>query len=228
MRIFYLTPALLAYLFFIGCSSTYRVSDFTSKDEFIKDFNSSAKDKLLKVFLNHSSLIGDSIFMSEKGAYISNDSLVCTWESLMEEYTLRKEEVKEIIYSVHDRSNTIFLNNGNSLRAKEIQKSDSLIYLFNFNKISSHIPLSGIKEISFKNHWFGILDGFLIGLAVSLVSDALLIYIIPNDLNGSVPTNIVAIVTLPSALTGITIFISAIGGIWGGISGYSYTYQFNP
>lgn len=56
--------------FFFGCSSTYRITDFSSKEKFYKDFNSFAKNRNVNV-----RLVNDSTFSSPNGAIISNDSL---------------------------------------------------------------------------------------------------------------------------------------------------------
>jgi hypothetical protein len=64
MKIFYLYISVFS-LFLIGCSSTYKVSDFSSRYKFYDNFNESANDKTLKVILRN-----DSSFTAESGAQI--------------------------------------------------------------------------------------------------------------------------------------------------------------
>ena len=70
MKLFYLTTAVLS-LFIIGCSHTYEVSKYLSKEELYKEFNESARDKdeLRITFTNDS-----SIFVYN-GATIKNDTI---------------------------------------------------------------------------------------------------------------------------------------------------------
>jgi hypothetical protein len=69
MKKFYLTIGVFASLF-IGCSSTYKVSDFSSREKFYDDFNKSVKDKIVKVTLDN-----DSTFNCKESTNIANDSL---------------------------------------------------------------------------------------------------------------------------------------------------------
>ena len=127
MKKFYLIIAVFA-LFFIGCSSTYRISDFPSKDKFYGDFNKFADNKNMKVTLTN-----DSSFTAEGKTEISGDTLIITMN-------VQKEEKINI----------------------DVKKD---IYL--------SLPLSKIKEISYKNHWlgipFGFLDGLVIGTGIGII-----------------------------------------------------------
>ena len=87
MKIFYLITAVFL-LSLIGCSSTYKVSDFSSKDKFYEDFNNLARNKSVKV-----TLLNDSSFSINSGAAIQNDSL----------YSLREEispEIRNLLYQI--------------------------------------------------------------------------------------------------------------------------------
>ena len=53
MRILILIPIFMIFL--IGCSSTYKISDFSSPEKFYKDFNKSADGKILKITLHDDS-----------------------------------------------------------------------------------------------------------------------------------------------------------------------------
>ncbi|MDR3626567.1 MAG: hypothetical protein P4L45_07025, partial [Ignavibacteriaceae bacterium] len=63
----------LVPLFFIGCSSTYTINDFPTKDKFYGDFNNFAGNKSLNVTLTN-----DSSFVPEGKIKISDDSLIIT------------------------------------------------------------------------------------------------------------------------------------------------------
>ena len=93
----------------IGCSSIYKVSDFSSKNKFYEDFNSFAKNKSIKIIMTN-----DSSFITSEGPYILNDSLIFTTITQKEE-TIDKNEIKDIKYSGNDMSNLsgrIILKNG--------------------------------------------------------------------------------------------------------------------
>ena len=93
MKIKYLVIVVYA-LFFIGCSSIYTVSDFSSKDKFYEDFNSFVKNKNVKVTLNN-----DSSFTTFKNTRISNDTLILIGqnENAANKYILLRN-VKTIYY----------------------------------------------------------------------------------------------------------------------------------
>jgi hypothetical protein len=55
---------------FVGCSSTYKVTDYSSKEKFREDINSSIKDRDIIVTTI------DSSFTSSSGSVIIDDSLL--------------------------------------------------------------------------------------------------------------------------------------------------------
>ena len=166
MKIFYLlTPVLLISL--IGCSSTYTVADFASRDKFYEDFNNSAGNKSLKIIMNN-----DSSINVGNGAYISNDSLIFLVPILNEE-RINKNDIEELIYNSYDINiiNTVILKNGNSITANNIQLlSDSSIAVWDYINAAESLPLNDVKKISYKNHWLGvpfsILPGAIVGFLV--------------------------------------------------------------
>lgn len=90
MKKIYLTVFLFS-LTLISCTSTYRISDFSSKQKFYEDFNESVKDKSLKIILTN-----DNIINSSHRAVIGNDSLILNNQNL-ESIPLNK--IREISYS---------------------------------------------------------------------------------------------------------------------------------
>jgi hypothetical protein len=63
-------PFLVLALLLSGCSSTYTIKDYSSKDRFYRDFNRSAKNKDLNI-----TLLNDSLEQTTDGAVIMNDTL---------------------------------------------------------------------------------------------------------------------------------------------------------
>lgn len=221
------------FMFLIGCSSTYKITDFPSKDKFYADFNNSAKDKSLKVFLKN-----DSTITTYGGARISNDSLLFTIQVQKVE-KISKDKIKDIKYSGSDMSNLsaiIFLKNGAEAIAKNVNiLSDSSISATILENDDEYIPVSKVKEISYKNHWAGVPGKLILSTGLGAGFGAFVGFIISkiNPPNNSLPGSgsnaggIVAQDERTGLIVGSVIgFIT--GGIIGWISGYTYTYQFNP
>jgi len=65
----------LAIAFFVvlfpGCSSTYTVTDFGTKEKFYEEFNNSFKEREVKV-----TLVNDSSFIVQNGIEINHDTLL--------------------------------------------------------------------------------------------------------------------------------------------------------
>ena len=96
MKIYCLT-GLIVSLFFIGCSSTYKVSDFSSKDKFYENFNKFADNKNMKVTLTN-----DSSFIAEGNTKVSNDTLIITMNVKNDIYkSLPLIKIREISYKNH-------------------------------------------------------------------------------------------------------------------------------
>jgi hypothetical protein len=217
MKIFYLIIVLFA-LFFIGCSTTYKISDFSSKDKFFEDFNNSANNKKLKVILNN-----DSSFICESGAQISNDSLAFTEKVLPEENILSSGKVKKIEYiSYADNSGNIILNNGNIIFGESIKViSDSAIQFISYRKMNKQISIINIKEVICNQRWLGAWIDFLIGIPSGFIIDLLVTSFIKNHTQGEAET-------VNHVSSDILIGVPIVSGIVGYITGYTYIYQFNP
>lgn len=69
MKIYYGVLFLLA-LILMGCSSTYTIKGFSSKDKFYRDFNGSADDKDLNI-----TLLNDSLIQTTDGGILKQDTL---------------------------------------------------------------------------------------------------------------------------------------------------------
>ena len=154
MKIFDLLILLLSLLV-IGCSTTYRVSDFASRDKFYNDFNKFAKDKSVKV-----TLVNDSSFYINNGAAIVNDTLYYLGKDILTgNKKIALSETKEINYTSNDYTpSSIELNNGQIFQAKQIKVNRDSIEFLSMNKVivlNSITSINKVKKISYKNHFLG-------------------------------------------------------------------------
>lgn len=215
IKIFLLTSA----FFLAGCSSTYTLKNFSSKEKFYEDYNKFMKDKKVTV-----SLTNNDSFTILDGSKISNDSVVYITNTIKKEIKIKQSEIKSLKYYYNNSSISsamILLKDGKEINSENIELlPDSSINVLEISHVYSSLPISKIKEIRYKNHWLGVpvptlsgsLLGFLVGLGVYRI-------IVGNN-----DQSTDAILALPvfSAVGFLT------GGIWGWLAGYNYIYQFNP
>ncbi|MGA7721954.1 MAG: hypothetical protein WCA84_12370 [Ignavibacteriaceae bacterium] len=229
MKIFYLLISVLSLLL-IGCSSTYKVSDFPSRDKFYEDFNKSASDKSLKIILDN-----DSTISADDGARISNDSLFITLPVLKQEKVINKDDIEDITVSIHDMTTTIVLKNDKSVTAGSIDiLPGSSVAIYNFENTYKYLSLINVKEISYKNHWLGLpvplISGTLIGVGLGIL------FVEVNDTFSSGSgsgSNFQSSSNSQRGADGYAFLgLSAIGivggSILGWINGWTYTYEFAP
>jgi hypothetical protein len=221
MKIYYLLIS-LSSLLLIGCSSTYKVSDFPSRDKFYEDFNNFSGYRIMDVTLKN-----DSTFKVPVGAKIFNDTLIfmsLTNNQKREEIIL-KNDINNISFNFNTETKStwaeIILKNGSKIlcESAELLPDSSVRFMKNTNE---YLSINKIKEISYKNHLLGIpiplISGAVIGFLVSLVGGQ--IYLSLNRNN--------QIVSSYDYLFGFSGAGLLAGGIWGGIDGWTYTYQFTP
>ncbi len=196
----------------VGCSSTYTIKNFTSKEKFYEEFNRSAKNKTVKVTLTN-----DSSITALNGANISNDSLFFTNQVLKEE-KIESNEIKNIKYLDTGSSNLaaiIILNNGKELKAKKANMlGGSSINAWIVENELENLPLSKIKRASYNKNCVGVPIGLLSGTVLGYFSLG-----IANGLISKGSKSDTIVYPIASIL---------IGGVIGWIVGYDYTYQFNP
>ncbi|MHB1685990.1 MAG: hypothetical protein ACYCVH_01210, partial [Ignavibacteriaceae bacterium] len=202
------------------------VSDFSSRDKFYEDFNKSVNDKAVKVTLSN-----DSSFFMSTGAAIENDTL----------YSLGKEiksgikkialtDTKGINYSNQSHTTAlIILNDGKRYQAEQLRGNRDSIE-FSFTKIitlKDVTSINDIKNISYKNHWLGIIPGFIGGTIFGLLAGVIAIQTTPGTNNTSggqayyiPPTETPAKIVASSGVI--------LGIAYGWFKGFNYTYQFNP
>ena len=211
-------------LFVIGCSTTYRVSDYPFRENVYADFNNSARNKELKITLNN-----DSTVTAYFGGKILNDSLF-----IITPVKINENEVKEIIYNNDSKSNKLFLNNGDTLTVKKTTMIPGAILFTDNNNSFESIPLNKVKKISYKDNWSGVPYPIIFGTVFGIPAGAFMGYIVtkinPPNTNGPFSGSLYSGQEDQNINTGIIIG-SIAGLITGGIicfEGYTYIYQFNP
>jgi len=213
----YSIAAILSALF-IGCSSTYRISDFLSKDKFYEDFNKFAENKSVKVTLmNDSTFNINSAKIQDDSIYsIENENIVITKE-------IDTSEIKELSYNKFQIYAYILFKDGNSYEAHNVEfHNDSIYFSYDTNIIMSNniSSLNKIKDISYKNHWLGLPIGTILGSVIGLGSAILYGNVNPLPANSQSEEGFYIFFGAP-----VIGFIA--GGIWGWIEGWDYVYEFS-
>ncbi len=157
-----LTPLIppILFLFFIGCSSTYTVTDMDSKEKLIKDFNDSAENKKLEITLTN-----DSALVVTEGGQIKNDSMLLSYSpnyytTKIKKYRLLPlADIKQAAYTNHWKGIIPGLVSG--LFIGSIIGSTSLI--FNYKEDGNH-PDKNIGADVFMGGLSGIVIGSVVGL----------------------------------------------------------------
>ena len=225
MKPFYLSIPIV-FLFFIGCSTTSKLTNYPTQESFYEDINNSIKNEEVKV------VTVDSSFLSSVGSIIKGDSLQTTTK--IKEENISLQDVKEIKYygKAHkEPSAYVLLANGKELRAENIQKlPNSIIQLRNISINSGYVPINKVKEISYKTKWQSTLVGaplgFLGGAVVGVISGATGIF--PHiSGGGNNPTFDPATSGIVGAFMGAIVGTVA-GTVVGYLIGWDHIYQFNP
>ncbi len=137
-----------------SCTTTYLISDFSSKENFYEEFNKTAKNKSLTLVLTD-----DNLLYPSNGAYISNNTLYAKDIFIKRSKSISKKEIKSIKYSGTDFSNLsglVELKNGNKLNCTDIKFLSDSSLSFNADTTTDlSINIERIKEISYRNRWFG-------------------------------------------------------------------------
>lgn len=100
MKNIYLIISLIIF-FLTGCSSTYTLKDFSSKEKFYNDFNKYMSNKPVKV-----TFVDDSSFVFSENVKISNDSILLLSTGLNVINNFPLEKVKEI-RNIHIHNNQL-------------------------------------------------------------------------------------------------------------------------
>ena len=214
MKLIYIIIVIVA-ISFLGCSSTYTIGDFTSKQKFYEDYNKFARDKNVKIMLD-----SDSAFYSNNITKIDNDTLyVLNSVTVKREFTISSNEIKKIHYMNADyKTANILLENGERIKAENITAfSDSMKFLGAKEQFVKSIlsPIDKVKAISYKDKASGIVRG-----------------VIPGFLTGATIGFLNQIIVSGIATAGTPVIVGSVSGIIAGsligwLIGHKYIYQFN-
>src|ERR1039457_5796741 len=92
------TLLIVSALILMGCSSTYTIQNFSSKEKFYQDFNNSVKERDIKVVLSN-----DSSFTLMHGAVLENDTLFAFGQYNEKKYmSLALSDLEKINYTGND------------------------------------------------------------------------------------------------------------------------------
>ena len=152
------------FLLFTGCSSTYKVTDFPSKEKFYEEFNDTFKDREAKVILTN-----DSDFTADKGVVVKNNLVVCY--STLEDKRPQKfilSNLSAVSFSGNDnQSAKIILKTGEEFNAENVLTVRDSI---NFTEVRRLLkidtfPMDKVKTASYVSSWKGVFPGMKIGFA---------------------------------------------------------------
>jgi len=211
-------------LIVFGCSSTYTVSDFSSKEKFYNDFNNFASDKNLEV-----KLVNDSSITVGNGFILGDTLYTPGFRIDRKSGKIALSDIKKIDYTGSDyKSANLLLKNGSQISVEEINVTNDTLSYTNSKKIITQdavMPLTKIKEVRYKNRWFSTPAGFLGGgILGAYIGSKFPSYSYQTSNATGKP------VSEPSANSAIIGLGSGviIGTVAGYLIGYTYTYQFNP
>ena len=216
MKLYYLS-LIIIFMFLIGCSTTYKVTNYFSKEDLYKKANSSMKSRDVNV------VTIDSSFTAFEGSRIKDDSLQIVAKI---QETLSLKDIKKIKYygnAYEAPPASILLKSGKELNTENVKVlPDSSVQFINIT--NENIPLANVKHLNYTNHWVSMIPGFFGGAAIGAAIGATG-WIIKVPEGGLFSGN--KIDHGSSAVVGATFGI-VIGIVVGAIIGKDYTYQFGP
>ena len=209
-------------LLFIGCSSTYRVSNFSSPQKFYENFNEFSKNK------NATVTTFDSSITAIGGVTVFNDTLCIATSYQREDKILALSEIKKMEYYNYNNnysnpSGYLLLNNGEELNVENIKMLKDSIQFTSLKSLYKNIALNKIEKVSFKNRSKGILPGFLIGTILGFIMGSSGNIFHVYESGNQAPRNNEGLEMIYGSISG-----AIIGGLAGWLIGYNYTYVFNP
>ncbi|MGA7721207.1 MAG: hypothetical protein WCA84_08510, partial [Ignavibacteriaceae bacterium] len=136
---------------------------------------------------------------------------------------INKDDIEDIKVSIHDMTTTIVLKNDKSVTAGSIDiLPDSSVAVYNYVDTYKYLSLIHVKKIIYKNHWLGVplpsISGAVIGFLITIFGGQ--IYLSSSRKN--------QIVSEYDYLFSFSAAGLLTGGIWGGIDGWAYIYEFSP
>jgi len=220
MKKIYLVGAFIL-IFFTGCSSTYNVTDFPTKEKFYEEFNDTFKEREAKV-----TLVNDSSFIAQNGVEINHDTLF-SFEKLEEKIHRRfaLSDVADIdLPGSTTTSASVLLKNGDKLTGDEVKVTKDSISFVESKRLlvmNALVPTDKIKTISYKDRWRRLPLGVLAGAPLGFLSGIALVSIFKiKDYHGD------------ADYLGTSLQMTMVGLLAGCITsyliGFDEIYQFNP
>jgi len=220
MKNIYLAGAFI-FILFTGCSSTFTVTDFGTKEKFYEEFSNNFKDREVKV-----ALVNDSSFIAQNGVEINHDTLlsfVNLEEKKNRQFALSDVAVIDFLGS-KTTSASVLLKNGNKLNGIEVSVTkDSIKFVESKSLLvlNSLVPTDKIKTISYKDRWRRLPLGVLAGAPLGFLSGIALVSIFKiKDYHGD------------ANYLGTSLQMTVVGVLAGCITsyliGFDEIYQFNP
>jgi len=208
-------------IFFTGCSSTYKVTDFSSKEKFYEEFNNNFKEREAKV-----TLVNDSSFIAQNGVEINHDTLL-SFVNLEEKKNRRfaLSDVADIYFpGSTTTSASVALKNGDKLTGDEVKVTKDSISFVESKRLlvmNALAPTYNIKTISYKDRWRRMPLGVLAGAPLGFLSGIALVNIFKiKDYHGD------------ADYLGTSLQMTMVGLLAGCITsyliGFDEIYQFNP
>jgi uncharacterized protein YcfL len=209
----------LLALLLIGCSSTYTIKDFPSKERFYEDFNNSVKNKDVSI-----TLMGDSSFSINDGIILEDDTLFSLEGKDKRSFPL--SDITEIKYANNDYSSaSISFKNGDILRGKDIRTdSDSIYFTIKTSTAKNniapiHIAIDKVKTITYKTRSEALAVGAGLGVVAGVTIASIAFATFKSKDNSNVQV-IFSMFVVPAAVIA--------GAITGWLVGRNTYYQFYP
>jgi hypothetical protein len=207
----------LTLLLSTGCSSVNTIKDFSSRQEFYKNFNRLFHNKCAKA-----ELLNDSVIVAEGGAMILNDTLYALKRSgSLEPRKISVNEIKVINYPTNNYKEAVLVfKNGGKFYVKDIKTGhDSLEFNIIHTIVSPEriAPVDKVKSVSYKNNWNGIFPGAVTGFIAGTIAG---VYSSLERIHNQQYNFDMEVFTV----SGICILA---GSIAGSFVGWRYVYEFN-
>ena len=170
MKNIYLTGAFIL-IFFTGCSSTYKVTDFPAKEKFYEELNNSFKDKEAKI-----TMINDSVLITHAGVEIENDTLYSIVHLEEKQNSrLALTDIENINYRGNDFTSALILSkDGTEFKAEKVKVLHDSVNFIEVRDVRAKniiTSIDNVRNVSYKNLWLripsGIFGGGTIGLMIS-------------------------------------------------------------
>ncbi len=149
-------------IFFTGCSSTYKVTDFPTKEKFYEEINTTLNQRPTKVTLRN-----DSVLAAQAGLVLKNDQLTC-YSKVIDKRNRKipLQDLASVNFNGQEKESAfIKKKNGEEFVAEDVSTvMDSLQFteVRNLTKITV-FPIDSVKSVSYTSLWKAMSVGGMIG-----------------------------------------------------------------